>query len=161
LILLPFLLPAILASAANVLRLEPANPDCGEVWTRGDLHIKYFTGGQSCPPGGPCELMGVHNLSPAQVSVQVAGCKGRLPGRFVATERRCRSGVKLYRFTGHVPPGRDLTLYAPRTTHGYFRSPGRRVPLDCTGSPPLDPLGLYLAILQPGYLPEFLSSRLR
>ncbi len=158
-ILLPFLLPVLLGSAANVMRLQPANADCGEIWTRGDLHIQYYSAGQSCPPGGPCTFMGVRNLSPAQVGLQVSGCKGRLPGVFVATDRRCRGGVRLYRFTGHVPPGRDLTLFASRTTHGYFRSPGRRVPLDCTGLPPVDPVVLYLAILQPSLLPALVADR--
>jgi len=163
LFLLPFVLQVVLASAANVLGLEPINADCrGEVWSRGELHIRYFSAGQSCPPGGPCSLMGIRNLPPSEVRLLVQGCKRPLPGRFVDTGRSCRR-ARLLRYDGVVPPGRDLTLTGPRTSYGFFRSPGRRQPLDCSGARPPSPAlmrDVMLLALDPGGLPSFCLRQL-
>lgn len=144
-----FLLPMVLASAANITVLEPLNGDCrGQSWTHGDLHVRYFTAGQSCAPGGPCSLMGIHNMPIRDVDVRVNGCPKPLPGTFRNTGRRCR-GARLYRFDGVVPPGRDLTLVTPHTSRGTFRSPGRRERLNCAGRPPPPALDVFLAGLAP------------
>ncbi len=104
--------------------LTTVGPHCGsEQPIDGDLELTYTVREQSCAPGGLCSQISSTPRSARFMRVHLRGCEGYVPGRFETAGRRC-DGAPVWRFTGRIPSGAQISIRGEGASFGWLSTTG-------------------------------------